>query len=64
MWMNFPSNHTVEQSLQMFMSQLSFHGFDGKSGKTLMEGDFPGGPVAKTLHSLFRCPGFNPWSGN
>ena len=27
-------------------------------------GDFPGGPVAKALHSQCRGPGFNPWSGN
>ena len=26
-------------------------------------GDFPGGPVAKTLCSQCRGPGFNPWSG-
>ena len=26
--------------------------------------DFPGGPVAKTLHSQCRGPGFNPWLGN
>ena len=26
--------------------------------------DFPGGPVAKTLHSQSRESGFNPWSGN
>ena len=26
--------------------------------------DFPGGPVAKTLCSRGRGPGFNPWSGN
>ena len=26
--------------------------------------DFPGGPVAKTLPSQYRGPGFNPWSGN
>ena len=26
--------------------------------------DFPGGPVAKTLPSQCRGPGFNPWSGN
>ena len=25
--------------------------------------DFPGGPVAKTLCSQHRGPGFNPWSG-
>ena len=27
------------------------------------EGDFPGGPVAKTPHSQCGGPGFNPWSG-
>ena len=26
--------------------------------------DFPGGPVAKTLHSQCRGPMFHPWSGN
>ena len=26
--------------------------------------DFPGGPVAKPLHSESRGPGFDPWSGN
>ena len=26
--------------------------------------DFPGGPVAKTLHSQRRGPEFDPWSGN
>ena len=26
--------------------------------------DFPVGPVAKTLCSQCRSPGFNPWSGN
>ena len=26
--------------------------------------DFPGGPVAKTLHSQCRGPRFDPWSGN
>ena len=25
--------------------------------------DFPGGPVAMTLRSQCRGPGFNPWSG-
>ena len=32
-----------------------------KCGKT---GDFPGGPVAKTLHSQCMEPGFHLWSGN
>ena len=27
-------------------------------------GDFPGGPVAKTLWSQCRGPGLHPWSGN
>ena len=26
-------------------------------------GDFPGGPVAKSLRSQRRGPRFNPWSG-
>ena len=26
--------------------------------------DFPDGPVAKTLSSQCRGPGFDPWSGN
>ena len=26
--------------------------------------DFRGGPVAKTLHSQFKRPGCDPWSGN
>ena len=26
--------------------------------------DFPGGAVAKILHSQCRRPGFDPWSGN
>ena len=26
--------------------------------------DFPGGPVAKTVHFQCRGPGFDPWSGN
>ena len=28
-----------------------------------MGGDFPGGPVVKTLHFHFRRHGFDPWSG-
>ena len=28
------------------------------------EGDFPGGPVAKTPHPQCRGPRFHPWSGN
>ena len=33
--------------------------------KNTDSGDFfPGGPVAKTLHSQCREPGFDPWSGN
>ena len=27
-------------------------------------GDFPDGPVTKTLHSQCRGPRFNPWSRN
>ena len=28
------------------------------------QGDFPGGPVAETLHSQCRGPRFDPWSEN
>ena len=28
------------------------------------DSNFPGGPVAKTLHSQCRGPGFDPWSGD
>ena len=37
-----------------------------ESTKKLLEiinRDFPGGPVAKTLRSQCRGPRFNPWSG-
>ena len=26
--------------------------------------ELPDGPVAKTFHSHYREPGFDPWSGN
>ena len=29
-----------------------------------MDGDIPGGPVAKTPHSQCRGPGFEPWLEN
>ena len=29
-----------------------------------VEGDFPSGPVAKTLHSQWKGPKFDPSSGN
>ena len=32
--------------------------------KDLNVRDFPGGPVVKTLHSQYRGPGFDYWSGN
>ena len=31
--------------------------------KAVLARDFPGGPMAKTLHSQCWGPGFNPWSG-
>ena len=34
------------------------------TSKMSIYGDFPGGPVAKTLHSQCRGPRFDPWSGN
>ena len=32
--------------------------------KNIKYRDFPGGPVAKTLHSQCRGPRFDPWSWN
>ena len=32
--------------------------------RMLRGGDFPAGPVVKTLSSQCRGPRFNPWSGN
>ena len=32
--------------------------------KVGMWGDFPGGPVAKTLSSQCRRPELDPWTGN
>ena len=29
-----------------------------------VDGDIPGGPVAKTPHSQYRGPGFEPWFEN
>ena len=39
---------------------------DTHNGTTfsLQKKDFPSGPVAKTLHSQCRGPGFDPWLGN
>lgn len=36
---------------------------DSKQLRVRVGKDFPGGPVAKTLRSQCRGPGFNPWSG-
>ena len=35
-----------------------------KAGLKLNIRDFPGAPVAKTLHSQCKGSGFDPWSGN
>ena len=48
-----------DQHSQIFWCQDSFH-----SSKLSRSQDFPGGPVAKTLSSQCKGPGFNPWSGN
>ena len=45
---------------------LRYHGRrDGGTHHLKIPGrDFPGHPVAKTLHSQGRGLGFTPWSGN
>ena len=37
---------------------------DAETDKTGPTWIFPGGPVAKTLHSQCKGPGFDPWLGN
>ena len=37
---------------------------EGRSRNKAELGDFPDGPVAKTLHSQCSGPRFDPWSGN
>ena len=39
-------------------------GFTSLFFKKRQFGDFPDGPVAKTLISQCRGAGFDPWSGN
>ena len=34
------------------------------SSENVMSKRIPGGPVAKTVSSQCRRPGFDPWSGN
>ena len=47
--------------LQMVMStELDSH----RTALNLPVGEFPGGPVVKTLCSQYKGPGFNSWSGN
>ena len=36
----------------------------GRQIQKRMRGDFPGGPVVKTLHFHCRGLGFDPWSGS
>ena len=48
-----------DQHSQIFWCQDSFH-----SSKLSRSQDFPGNPVAKTLSSQCKGPGFNPRSGN
>ena len=47
------------------LTSLSLHCCNLEQGQLeCLAWDFPGGPVADTLHSQCRGPGFNPWSEN
>ena len=45
-------------------NQLRLNKFGSECQQKMREGNFPGGPVAKILHSQSRGPGFSSWSGN
>ena len=51
------SKKTLKSSAVLNASDLLMH-----SSRKTNEGDFHGGPVAKTLHSQCRGPGFDSWS--
>ena len=67
--MKFPGGLVVRitwtMSLLLYPKYISYFFSLNKEKRTLKIGgrDFPGGPVAKALHSQCRGPGFNPWSG-
>ena len=45
-------------------TSFTFNYWISSSSIKRLSSDFPGGPMAKTLHSHGRGPGFHPWSGN
>ena len=55
---SIPSPCSLEP-LQLWMRNWGHSDF-----KMAVLRDFPGGPVAKTLSSQCRQPGFDPWGGN
>ena len=54
-------HHNSKASKVVFWGGLTFSWEKKRSKK---QRHFPGGPVAKTLQSQCRGPGFDPWSGN
>ena len=50
--------------LSLTMAVRDTHFLKAHCIKKWRHGDFPGGPVAKTLSSQGSGPEFNPWSGN
>ena len=48
--------------LDVTLREVGSNGLGGEQRR--VGGDFPGGPMAKTLCSQSRGPGTNPWSGN
>ena len=60
----FSSVPSLFQTLALCSNDLCHrHSLEYKKKKYPIRG-LPGGPVAKTLHSHCRGPGFDPWSGN
>ena len=57
-------SHLMDQESVWFQILNSDSGCWNIKKQRLQEGDFPGGPVVKTLG--FQCKGrrFDPWSGN
>ena len=56
------------QARPLLLGIQSWDWFNQNNWRTCTQGwrgrDFPGGPVAKTLHSECRELEFDPWSGN
>ena len=62
-WRNENCKDTSYSLLWVHQNPVS-QSFKENLGKKKATGEFPGGPVANTLHSQCRGPQFDPWSGS